>query len=122
MCVFCEIIKNQNYFYENDYFVAFYDNYPVSKGHTIIIPKRHFETYFEMNDDEVKWLNIAIFDLKDILDNEYHPTSYNIGTNAGIDAGQTVMHFHMHLIPRYKGDMDDPRGGVRGVIPSKQKY
>lgn len=122
MCVFCDIIKNKSYFYENEYVVAFFDSYPVSKGHTLIVPKRHIENYFDTNEEERNAINKAIFDVKDILETKYKIDGYNIGTNDGLVAGQSVMHLHIHLIPRYRGDMENPKGGVRGVIPEKMKY
>ena len=101
---------------------ARYDKYPVCEGHLLISPYRHVSSYFDLTPEE----KTAIFDLleqaKVLLDRERKPDGYNIGINDGEDAGQTVWHVHVHLIPRYKGDMDDPRGGVRGVIPEKQKY
>lgn len=98
------------------------DKYPVSPGHTLIIPKRHVETYFDLSNEEKEDVMRLIDSLKEEMDMAIHPDGYNIGFNAGIHAGQTVMHCHIHVIPRYRGDMDDPRGGVRGVIPSKQSY
>ena len=84
--------------------------------------KRHVKDFFETTNEE----RIALFELVDeakkIIDKKYHPTGYNIGMNCGISAGQSVMHIHVHLIPRYDGDVENPRGGVRGVIPSKQNY
>lgn len=98
------------------------DNFPVSPGHVLIIPNNHFDNWFEATQEVQFDIFKAISETKKILDQEYHPDGYNIGINCGQAAGQTVMHLHVHLIPRYKGDMEDPRGGVRGVIPSKQKY
>lgn len=122
MCVFCDKIKNKEYFYENEKVVAFYDNYPVNKGHTLIIPKRCIENYFETTKEEVVYFDKALKDIKKILDEKYCPNGYNIGINNGIASGQTIMHLHIHLIPRYDGDTPDPKGGVRGVIKEKQKY
>jgi len=101
---------------------ARYDKYPVSKGHTLIVPHRHVSDFFDLTLDE----RTAIFELVDktkvLLDKEHQSDGYNIGINVGEAAGQTVWHVHVHVIPRYAGDMDEPRGGVRGVIPEKQKY
>ena len=98
------------------------DKYPVSEGHTLVIPRRLVETWFDASAEEQR----AIFELVDAvkaqLDRELHPDGYNVGFNAGVAAGQTVMHLHVHVIPRYRNDMDDPRGGVRHVIPSKGNY
>lgn len=119
-CVFCSeditIVK------ESTLSKAFYDKYPVSLGHTLIIPKEHYETYFDLP-QEVKDDMLSLLDeMKLVLDKKYKPSGYNIGINSGASAGQTVFHCHIHLIPRYDGDMDNPDGGVRGVIPEKQKY
>ena len=122
MCVFCDKIKNNNYFYENDKIIATYDAYPVSKGHCLIIPKRHFNNFFMATEEEKNAINKAIVDVKKIIDKEYKPDGYNIGVNVNKVAGQSIMHTHIHIIPRYTGDMADPKGGVRGVIPLKQKY
>ena len=77
---------------------------------------------FDSTEEELKGLDELVFRTKKYLDRKYKPTGYNIGINSGEDSGQTVFHLHIHLIPRYKGDVEDPKGGVRGVIPSKQKY
>ena len=122
MCVFCDKIKCGDYFYENDKVVALYDAYPVSKGHCLIVPKRHFDNYFQATEMEIKAIYKAIKVVRTITDDLYKPDGYNIGTNVGEVAGQTVQHMHVHLIPRYINDMQDPKGGVRGVIPNKQKY
>jgi len=94
----------------------------VSEGHTLIIPYRHVGNYFESSDEEKIEIIEMINNVKLMLDDKYSPDGYNIGINSGKAAGQTVMHLHVHVIPRYAGDVDDPRGGIRGVIPSKKKY
>ena len=118
-CAFCEI---KEYILENELAYAIYDKYPVNKGHMLFITKRHVKTYFETTFEE----KIAILELiekaKVLLDDKYSPDGYNIGANCNEEAGQTIMHVHIHLIPRYKNDMEFPEGGVRGVIPSKMKY
>lgn len=124
-CPFCKIerlINKDRIVYQDDTWIAIYDNYPVSQGHVLLIPKRHVETFFNLNMVEFGSLGVTIGIIKMILDKKFHPDGYNIGANCGEAAGQTVMHCHIHIIPRYKGDMENPRGGVRGVIPEKQKY
>ena len=115
-CVFCEIIEKKQYLFENELAVAFYDARPVSKGHILIIPKRHVETYFDLNEAEMN----AIFELskkvKEYLDDLYHPAGFNVGFNVGEAGGQSVFHCHMHVIPRYRGDVERPRGGIRKIV------
>lgn len=102
--------------------IAFRDAYPVSPGHTLVIPMRHVVSFFDTTPDERE----AMFDLlesaKQQLQLEFGPAGYNIGVNDGAAAGQTVGHLHMHLIPRYPGDRPDPRGGIRWVIPEQADY
>ena len=98
------------------------DGYPVSEGHALIIPKRHVQSFFELKAIEKAAVLQALDEAKEALDREFSPDGYNIGINDGEAAGQTVLHLHVHLIPRYKGDTEDPRGGVRHVFPQKAKY
>ncbi len=121
-CPFCHLSDNMEVISETDTCVALYDGYPVSLGHTLIIPKRHVASFFDLSDEERQAINTMLFNVKGILDDRYHPDGYNIGINVGEHAGQSIFHCHIHLIPRYKGDVENPKGGVRGVIPSKQKY
>ena len=122
-CLFCDqFIPNKKLLFENELAVAFFDEFPVSKGHVLIITKGHAATFFDITNEE----QIAIIDLlnkcKEYIDKKYHPDGYNVGLNCGESAGQSVMHVHMHLIPRYKGDVENPRGGIRGVIPNRKNY
>ena len=122
-CIFCKReFEKERILFETTDWVAVYDGYPVSKGHTLLIPKGHFETFFDLPSTMKDSLNFRLDDVKKILDDKFHPSGYNIGVNCGKSAGQTVPHCHIHIIPRYDGDMEDPSGGVRGVIPNKQKY
>ena len=98
------------------------DLYPVSPGHLLVIPNRHVANWFELTDAEQQAVMELVNLAKSWLDETLKPDGYNIGINCGEAAGQTVMHVHCHLIPRYKGDTPEPRGGVRGVIPDKQSY
>ena len=101
-CVFCNIIKdNKVIIAENELAVAFYDNFPVSKGHTLIIPKRHVETYFDLNEEEMKAIFNLSQEVKKILTELYKPDGYNVGFNVGVDGGQSVMHCHMWDSWRY---------------------
>lgn len=120
-CVFCEM-PTSAYVVENEYFFGLFDKYPVTEGHMLIIPKRHAETLFELTSDERKFLFELIEDGKALLEKKFNPAGFNFGVNQGLTAGQTIPHLHLHIIPRYEGDMADPEGGVRGVIPEKQKY
>lgn len=104
------------------YYQLIYDGYPVNKGHILIISKEPKKDYFELSDEEKIDLHKAIDLAKEIIENSYAPDGYNIGMNCGEFAGQTIFHFHCHLIPRYKGDMENPRGGVRYCVPEKGSY
>ena len=121
-CIFCN--KNKlNIIFEDETFYVIRDAYPVTKDHTLIILNEHDKTYFDLEDKDIVQLNNIIkSQKKSLIDEDNSITGFNIGINQGESAGQTVMHLHIHLIPRRKGDVNDPRGGVRGVIPSKQKY
>lgn len=124
-CLFCQMAqgkKEVTFFAKFQHCYAIKDQYPVSPGHVLIIPYLHTENWFKASEEVRSDMMQALNFVKEKLDAEYAPQGYNIGANCGEAAGQTVMHLHLHLIPRYQGDMEDPRGGVRGVIPSKQKY
>ena len=101
---------------------AFYDKFPVSPGHALIVPKRLVSTYFELTLKEQMASWIVANKVKDILQKKFNPDGFNIGINVNEAAGQTIWHSHIHIIPRYDGDVENPRGGVRGVIPSKKDY
>ena len=121
-CIFCSKEK-LNIIYEDDIFFVIRDSFPVTKDHTLIILNNHDKSYFDLRDKDILQLNnILKFQKESLMQNDNTITGFNIGINQGESAGQTVMHLHIHLIPRRKGDIEDPRGGVRGVIPSKQKY
>lgn len=120
-CIFCNLPK-EKVIDENDLAVAFYDAYPVNEGHVLIIPKRHVETYFDATQDEKNAISLLLARAKEKLDERFHPDGYNIGVNVGAAAGQTIFHLHVHLIPRYAGDVPDPRGGVRKIKKSLVPY
>lgn len=121
-CLFCKIVEGR-IIASNELCYAVRDTYPVTEHHTLVIPKRHVSDFFNLHQPEINAVHSLLNDLKceiDALDNSV--TGYNIGINSGEDAGQTIFHCHVHLIPRRSGDMDNPRGGVRGVIPEKRIY
>lgn len=118
-CPFCDA---STAIARNDLAYARFDRYPVSPGHCLLIPLRHVSNFFETTAEEKAALFALIDEMKKRTDVTHTPDGYNIGINVNETAGQTVMHAHVHLIPRYVGDMKDPRGGVRGVIPEKQRY
>lgn len=120
LCVFCQ--KKDNLIIEKANVKVFFDKFPVTLGHTLIVPKRHISNVFELNKVEEMEIIDTIFEVKKILDSLYTPEGYNIGTNCGEVAGQTIKHCHIHIIPRYKDDVENPVGGVRGVIPHKRNY
>ena len=121
-CIFCKIRKKELQF-ENQLAYSSKDSYPVSEFHSLIVPKWHVETYFDLTEEEIKACNDLILKTKEkILKLDPSVKGFNIGTNAGKFAGQSIMHCHIHLIPRREGDVENPQGGVRSVIPKKQHY
>ena len=120
-CPFCTLPQDRIVL-QSDLALVIRDGFPISQGHTLIIPKRHVGSFFESTDLERDSLLRLIDQAKTALDKEFHPAGYNIGINDGATAGQTVPHLHLHLIPRYLGDSPDPRGGVRWIFPDKAKY
>ena len=120
-CPFCNLTPKR-IVKAYDSVVVIRDGYPVSPGHTLVIPRSHVASFFELSIEEQAALLVAVRDAKLALDTEFHPDGYNVGVNVGAAAGQTVMHAHVHVIPRFKDDVPDPRGGVRHVIPGKGHY
>jgi len=121
-CLFCNI-KESGLTMENKLAYASYDSYPVSEMHCLIIPKRHVKDYFDLTDEEVIACNELIKSIKKEVEvKDPMIKGFNIGTNAGEISGQSILHCHIHLIPRRLGDVENPQGGVRSVIPSKQHY
>jgi diadenosine tetraphosphate (Ap4A) HIT family hydrolase len=119
-CPFCE--RNHSVFAETKLSFAIFDNFPVSNGHTLVIPKRHVATIWELTGNEYADIFDLIKQVKDIVQNRFSPQGINVGVNCGEAAGQTVFHAHIHIIPRYTGDVPNPRGGVRNIIPGKGDY
>ncbi len=115
-------IEEERILYRDEYFFIIKDIFPVNQGHLLIISNEVRKDYFDLNSVEKQMLPVTIEKAKQIILEEHNPDGFNIGMNCGATAGQTVFHFHCHLIPRYKGDMENPRGGVRHVIPSKGNY
>ena len=121
-CLFCNI-KESGLAKENDLAYASYDSFPVSEGHCLIIPKRHVKDYFDLSNEEIIACNDLIRGIKnEIIKKDSSVKGFNIGSNAGKISGQSILHCHIHLIPRRAGDVENPQGGVRSVIPSKQHY
>ena len=121
-CVFCTPSKQRRPITESATAYAIYDKYPVSKGHALILPKRHCADYFELSSKEQQACWLLANRVKAILQEQYEPDGFNVGINVHAPAGQTVFHAHIHVIPRYKGDVGNPRGGVRHVLPGKGGY
>ena len=101
---------------------AAFDRHPASEGHFLVIPYRHFASFFDINDDELLDLWHLVIEGKKIVDEKFNPDGYNVGINVGTAAGQSIHHLHIHVIPRYEGDVENPKGGVRGVIPANKLY
>ena len=121
-CLFCNIEKS-GCAHENDLAYASYDSYPVTEHHCLIIPKRHIKDYFDLSNKELIACNDLIQIVKDeITKKDPSIKGFNLGTNIGKVSGQSILHCHLHLIPRREGDVDNPQGGVRSVIPNKQHY
>ena len=121
-CLFCNI-KESGCAHENELAYASYDSYPVSEHHCLIIPKRHIKDYFDLSNDELVGCNDLLKIVKkEIINKDPLVKGFNLGTNIGTVSGQSILHCHFHLIPRREGDVDNPQGGVRSVIPNKQHY
>ncbi len=124
-CPFCDPPPNERLvLHEDELVVAFFDGYPVSVGHALIVPRRHVASFFDATPEEQRALIAAVPHVKRVLHEKLSPKpdAYNVGWNDGAAAGQTVMHLHLHVIPRYEGDVPDPRGGIRWVIPERAAY
>lgn len=121
LCPFCSSLESR-IFLENDLSIAILDGYPISDGHSLIIPKRHVRSIFEVQENELLSLFNLVTDVKNKLTDQFNPAGFNIGINDNEAAGQTINHLHIHLIPRYRGDQTDPRGGIRWIFPDKAKY
>jgi diadenosine tetraphosphate (Ap4A) HIT family hydrolase len=121
ICPFCNPDKSR-IILANDHAMAIYDGFPVTPGHSLIVPKRHIASFFEATREEQAAVLDLLAEMRQLLLKERNPDGFNIGINDGTAAGQTVMHLHIHLIPRYAGDTDDPRGGVRWIMPEKAPY
>lgn len=119
-CPFCNVEREK--LMETEMSFAIYDGFPVNEGHALIIPPRHIANYFDLSLDEQKDCIELLNRVKAIVLEKYNPDGFNVGININEAAGQTVPHVHIHLIPRYDGDVEVPRGGVRGVIPGKKNY
>jgi diadenosine tetraphosphate (Ap4A) HIT family hydrolase len=122
-CPFCERIRSRREFLAlRPRAVAFADSHPVSPGHCLVVPRRHEPDFFELTLDEQSDIWELVWELRELIEAERHARAFNVGINAGAAAGQTVDHAHVHLIPRYDGDVPDPRGGIRWVLPERAAY
>lgn len=122
LCSKRDIVMEDGIAVENELAYVLNDNSPVSPGHCLIVPRQHIAEYFNATRNEKAAIWELVDKMKAIIDKKHSPDGYNVGVNIGKAAGQSVPHIHIHMIPRYTGDMENPKGGVRGVIPNKQKY
>tara|TARA_Y200000002_G_scaffold174293_1_gene143797 strand:- start:139 stop:537 length:399 start_codon:yes stop_codon:yes gene_type:complete len=121
-CLFCDISQSGS-IHENKLAYASYDSFPVSEHHCLIIPKRHIKDFFELTKEELAACYDLVKKIKDeIINKDQTVRGFNLGSNAGLVSGQSILHCHFHLIPRREGDVENPQGGVRSVIPNKQHY
>lgn len=123
-CLFCDKDNPEKHriIFENELFYARWDNFPVTRGHAEIVPKRHIVSLFDLTEEEVIQMVDLLKKTKKLIDEKYHPDGYNTGNNEGEAAGRTIHHLHFHIIPRYFGDVPNPRGGIRNIIPEKGDY
>ena len=121
-CRFCLTKPSRRIMIKGQYGFAAWDRHPASEGHFLVIPYRHFASYFDIKDEEREELWNLVAQGREMCEQKYHPDGYNIGINIGEAAGQSIHHLHIHVIPRYKGDVENPKGGVRGVIPQNKLY
>ena len=121
-CPFCERIDRGGLLAESTLAVAFPDAYPLSPGHALVVPRRHEPDYFELTEPERRAMWSLVDQVRDAIRRDHQPHGFNVGINVGAAAGQTIDHAHIHVIPRYRGDVEDPRGGIRWVLPHKAPY
>ena len=121
-CIFCRPVAPSDLLAGNELAVAFPAGFPVSPGHALIVPRRHEPNFFSLSAEEQAAVIALVNPVRSVLDKEFGPDAYNLGVNAGKAAGQTVLHTHLHVIPRYAGDVAEPRGGVRWVLPETARY
>ncbi|HRY82148.1 MAG TPA: HIT family protein [Candidatus Moranbacteria bacterium] len=123
-CLFCDRNNKEKHkiIIENELFYSRWDNFPVAKGHAEIIPKKHIISFFDLNKEELLKMYEIIKETRKIITNKYNPDDFNVGINDGELAGRTIHHLHIHIIPRYKGDVENPKGGIRNIIPGKGNY
>ncbi|MBN1357108.1 HIT family protein [bacterium] len=120
-CPFCDVQSGEILF-KNELAMVLIDQYPVARGHLLVVPKRHFGSYFDAIEAEIAAIHRLILKSREYLENRFNPKGYNIGVNVGRIAGQSIFHMHVHVIPRYEGDHPHPRGGVRNIIPRMGDY
>lgn len=121
-CPFCDLLRSGTLLAESPVAAAFLDAFPVSPGHTLVVPRRHVSGFWDLTGDEATSIMDLAFRVKPELDERFSPDGYNLGVNVGPAGGQTVDHAHLHVIPRYRGDSADPRGGVRWLLPARAVY
>jgi diadenosine tetraphosphate (Ap4A) HIT family hydrolase len=121
-CRFCVNKPGRRLMIKGEHGFAAWDRHPASEGHFLVIPYRHFASYFDITDEELVDLWKLVARGREMVEEKYRPDGYNIGINVGAAAGQSIHHLHIHVIPRYQGDVENPKGGVRGVIPHKKLY
>ena len=121
-CVFCERLASDDVTAASELAAVFPDAFPLTRGHILILPRRHESDYFRLTRDEQAAMWELVNALRDRFASEQRTDGFNLGVNVGAAAGQTVGHAHIHVIPRYAGDVDDPRGGIRWIIPAKARY
>lgn len=121
-CPFCDRLAEGDLVAQNDLAVAFVDRYPLNPGHTLIVPRRHEPDFLALTEAEHSAVWRLVPQVRAYVDARYHPHGYNLGVNAGAAAGQTVWHAHLHVVPRYEGDVADPRGGIRWILPDRARY
>lgn len=119
-CIFCRL--DRPILAESALSLAFLDSYPVSKGHSLVVPRRHLASIWDLSPEEYADAFALARQVKDLLQEKFQPQGFNIGVNCGEAAGQSVWHAHIHVIPRYTGDVASPKGGVRNVVPGKGRY
>jgi diadenosine tetraphosphate (Ap4A) HIT family hydrolase len=123
-CRICDILKDRSseIILESEKFAAISDARPITKGHTVVVPKKHIISFFDVADEDTCDLHIFLKEVKKILDENHSPDGYNIGVNDGKAAGRSIDHLHIHLIPRYMGDVSEPKGGVRHILGRNNSY